>query len=120
MRLQIIERILYSPDTVGTGEPVCFAEYGSFSFQGFSSYTGPLREQRGPGKKISSAKQGQNSEILCSRCGNKLTVLVPRAYMHVEVYFYTNHPLLKALLIILLKRSLIESKQCNGKRKKKK
>ena len=31
-------------------------------------------------------------------------VLVTRAYMPVEVYFYTNHPLLKALLIIVLKR----------------
>ena len=39
-------------------------------------------------------------------------VLVPRIYMHVEVFFYSNHPLLKALLIILPKHSLIESRQC--------
>ena len=45
-------------------------------------------------------------------------VLVPRFYTRVEVIFYTNHPLLKALLIILSKRSLIKSRQCNGKQKK--
>ena len=82
--------------------------------------TGPLREQRGPGEKISSVKRAQNSAIICSRRGNKLTVLVLCVYMYVEVYFYTNHRLLKALLIILSKRSLIESRHCNGKQKIKK
>ena len=43
-------------------------------------------------------------------------MLVPHVYAHVEVFFYNNHPLLKALLIILPKHSLIQSRQCNGKK----
>ena len=57
--------------------------------QSVNSLTGPPRE---PGEKISSAKRAQNSAIICSRRGNKLTVMVPRVYMRIEVYFYTNHP----------------------------
>ena len=34
-----------------------------------------------------------------------------------EVFFYTNHPLLKALLIILPKRSVNESRQCSGRKR---
>ena len=47
-------------------------------------------------------------------------MLVLRVYTRVEVVFYTNHPLLKVLVFILPKCSFIESRQCNGKRKKNK
>ena len=47
-------------------------------------------------------------------------MLLPRVFTRVEVFFYTNDPLLKVLLIILPNPSFIESRQCNGKREKKK
>ena len=64
------------------------------------------RESRGPrGKDFTREGRPKfgNLIIICSRRGNKLTVLVLRVYTRVEVFLYTNHPLLKALLIILPK-----------------
>ena len=42
------------------------------------------------------------------------------SFGRIKIQIIGAHPVLKVLLIIIPKRSPIESRQCNGKRKKKK
>ena len=77
--------------------------------------TGRAAERtEGPWEKLSLGKRTQKFVITHSRRGQSINGIVSACLK------YLSTLAMKVLLIILPKRSLIESRQCNGKQKKKK
>ena len=93
MSVWIIKWILYSPDTVGTGEPVCFTEYKGFHISGVLIVHNHTKIHSGPNKVFmipiagnSDSKKNLFSPVTRNDVMHAVALLVPPSTPLRELY----------------------------------